>query len=126
MEAQMLPHKDQVTAAESRLIHAIKASDVNALDELLHDDLLFIVPGGQTITKAIDLDAHRSGNMVVDEISATTEHINTIGDTAVVTLAIDTKGKMFQQPIAGKFRYIRVWKLFGDKWKVIAGSCTQV
>ncbi len=126
MEAQTLLHKEQITAAESRLLHAMKSSDVNTLDELLHDDLLFITPGGQTITKAIDLDAHRSGNMVVDEISATTEHINMIGDTAVVTIVIDTKGKMFQQPIAGKFRYIRVWKRFGDQWKVIGGSCTQV
>ncbi|MCL6433568.1 MAG: hypothetical protein K6T90_05010 [Leptolyngbyaceae cyanobacterium HOT.MB2.61] len=24
--------------------------------------------------------------------------------------------------IDGKFRYLRVWKLFGDNWKVIAGS----
>jgi ketosteroid isomerase-like protein len=126
MEAQTFQHKEQIIAHESRLLNAIKASDVSTLDELLHDDLLFITPGGQAITKAMDLDAHRSGSMVVDEILPDLEHINVIGDTAVVTLTLDTKGKMLGQPIAGKFRYIRVWKLFGDRWKVIGGSCTQL
>jgi hypothetical protein len=26
------------------------------------------------------------------------------------------------QEIDGKFRYLRVWKRFGDSWKVIGGS----
>lgn len=111
---------------ENALLQAMLAHDVNALNELLHNDLLFITPDGQTITKAMDIDAHRKGLMVIERISTTIEQINIIGDNAAVTLVMDTKGKMIDMPIEGKFRYIRIWKKVGDDLKVIGGSCTAL
>jgi ketosteroid isomerase-like protein len=111
---------------EDTLLQAMLAHDVEKLDALLHDDLLFITPDGQTITKSMDLDAHRKGLMVIERISTTIEQINIIGDNAVVTLLMDTKGKMIDMPIEGRFRYIRVWKKLGADFKVIGGSCTAL
>jgi len=121
-----LINKQQVHKVENELIEAMKISDVDTLDKLLHDDLLFITPDGQTITKKMDLDSHKSGTMIIEEIIPTIEIVNLIQDIAVVTIVIDTKGKMLGQPIEGKFRYIRFWKLFENKLKVIGGSCTQI
>jgi ketosteroid isomerase-like protein len=126
MNSTTFINKEEITKSEENLLKAIKASDINVLDELLHDDLLFITPDGQTITKVMDLDSHRSGTMIVDEISSNIELINFIEDTAIVVVVIETKGKMLGQPIEGKFRYLRVWKLFSDNWKVIGGSCTKL
>lgn len=125
-ENKIIINQEQIIESENKLLHAIKCSNVPVLDELLHNDLLFITPAGQVVTKAMDLAAHRAGNMIVNEISSTIEFIHLIANTAVVVLVIETKGEMFSQPIAGKFRYSRVWRLFDDKWQVIAGSCTQV
>lgn len=111
---------------ENTLLQAMLAHDVEKLDALLHDDLLFITPDGQTVTKAMDLDAHRKGLMAIERITTVIEQINIIGDNAVVTLVMDTKGKMIDMPIEGKFRYIRVWKKLGDGFKVIGGSCTAL
>jgi hypothetical protein len=36
------------------------------------------------------------------------------------------KGKFLTGEFEGRFRYIRVWKSFGNSWKVIAGSGTQI
>ena len=118
--------KELVIQSENLLIAAMKASNIEALGSLLHDDLLFITPDGQAITKEMDLDSHRSGTMVVNEINPEIEIINIIGDTAVITIAIAAKGSMLGEPIEGKFRYIRVWKLIGNTLKVIAGSCTPI
>ena len=118
--------KNQIIAAEKELLSAMKTSDVIKLDKLLHDDLLFITPDGQTITKQMDLDSHKSGNMVIDEITSVIDLINIIEDTAVAIITIQTKGKMLNHPIEGRFKYVRAWKLFDGNWKVIAGSCTQV
>jgi hypothetical protein len=118
--------KELVLATENRLLIAVEHSDADTLDLLLHDDLLFHAPNGQVITKDIDLQAHRSGNMIVDYIAATEMTVTIIGDNAVVSLIIETKGAIFNQPIQGRFRYIRVWKLFDDHLKVIAGSCIQL
>lgn len=116
----------EITDLENTLLEAIKKSDISVLEKILHDDLLFMVPNGNVITKAIDLASHRSGEMVVDEIIPTIEQINTIGDTAVVTVVYDSKGSMLGNPIQGKFRYIRFWKKFPDGFKVIGGSCVQL
>jgi ketosteroid isomerase-like protein len=111
---------------EAKLLEAMKRHDLQALDCLLHDDLLFIAPDGQTVTKEMDLDAHRSGSMIIERIESTIEQISLIGDSAVVVVVLDTKGSMLGNPIEGKFRYIRVWKQFGAEQKVIAGSCTKI
>lgn len=125
-ESASTADRASVLQAETRLIEAIKAGDIGTLDALLHDDLLFITPDGQTITKESDLAAHRAGAMVVDRLAAEVEQIRLLGDVAIVTLVLDTAGRMMGQSIQGRFRYIRCWKLTGGQWKVIGGSCTQL
>lgn len=124
MDTEMVSR--QVSENEKRLLSAIKNNDIAVLDELLHEDLLFMVPDGLIVTKALDLEAHGSGNMNIETISAIEEQVNMIGDTAVVTVIIALKGNIFNQSVSGRFRYIRTWKLFDDKWKIIAGGCIQV
>ena len=68
----------------------------------------------------------RSGNMKVHSISSSEQQINLIGDNAIVSVLIELKGKYLEHPIDGKFRYIRVWKLINDTWKVIGGSGVQI
>ncbi|TAD96583.1 MAG: nuclear transport factor 2 family protein [Bacteroidetes bacterium] len=118
--------KEQIILNEEKLLVAIKSNDVEILDNLLHQDLLFNLPNGQTVSKEMDMQTYCSGNMTVHEISASQQQINLIGDTAVVSVKIKIDGKYFEQVLNGTFSYIRVWKLFDQQWKIIAGSCVQV
>jgi hypothetical protein len=104
----------------------IRTSDIKFLDKILHDDLLFIAPNGQTVTKKMDLASHRAGEMEVEQLIPKFEDIKIIGDNAIVVVVYETKGKMLGNPIQGKFRYIRIWKMFTDGLKVIGGSCFKV
>ncbi len=115
--------KDSVLEAEMGLIVGIRKSDVQYLSRILHDDLLFIVPNGQAITKQMDLDAHRKGDMVVESLIPSFEDIRILGDMATVIVVYETKGTMLGNPIQGKFRYIRMWKEYSDGLKVIGGAC---
>lgn len=117
----------EIENCEEKLLTAIGSCDVSALDELLHEDLLFNLPDGETKSKAFDLETYRSGNMIVETISAADRTINRIdNETAVVATTIDLKAKWYDTPIDGKFRYLRVWKAFDGQWKVIAGSVVPV
>ena len=118
--------KNEIIELEKNLIEAIKTSDIQFLDKILHDDLLFIIPNGQVITKAMDLASHKAKEMIVDELVSQMEGLNIVGDTAIVVMVYDTKGKMLGNPIEGKFRYIRFWKRFPEGFKVIGGSCFQL
>ena len=118
--------KDPIIKIEKELLNAMKNCDVQKLDELLHEELLFNTPNGQTITKTMDLEAYRSGNMRINEIKSSEQKINLIGDNAIVSVTIDMKGMYFDYSLDGKYRIIRIWKLFNNKWKVIAGSSIGV
>lgn len=115
-------HKDQVIASENSLLEAMKTNNVDLLDELLHDDLLFNGPDGTTATKAMDLTNYRSGNIHLYTVASRDLTVNLIGDTAVVAVTVEMQGSYLGESLDGMFRYIRVWKLTGSTWKVIAGS----
>ncbi len=118
--------KAAILELENRLCTAIKESDLQALDELLHQDLLFMVPGGGVITKEIDLKTYRDGQLQVIELLPQIEDLHIIDDTAVITLTIEMKGNYNGQPFEAKYRYIRFWKHTSEGIKVIGGSGTQI
>jgi len=129
LQLQFMNHtnmKEQIIESEKRLLTAFQNNDTKILEGLLHDNLLFVIPTGQTITKTMDLENMRLGNMKVHSISSSEQQINLIGDNAIVSVLIELKGKYLEHPIDGKFRYIRVWKLIDDTWKVIGGSGVQI
>ena len=113
---------EQILQCEKKLTEAMKTNDTKALDELLFDNLVFIIPTGQLITKAMDMENYRLGRMKISEIVAEDPIINTIDDISTVTVTIHLKGKYDGQKIDGKYKYLRVWKLFDNSLKVIAGS----
>lgn len=117
---------ETVINAEIELLTAIKKSDVLALETILHDDLLFNMPDGQTITKDFDLQAYRSGKMKIDFLEASDQIVNIVENTAVVAVTVSLKGTYDTMAINGVFKYIRVWKKSGKNLKVIAGSCVQL
>ncbi|MCX2495918.1 nuclear transport factor 2 family protein [Pedobacter sp. PF22-3] len=117
---------EKIILLENRLLAAIQTGDVEDLNELLHEDLLFNLPNGVTITKAMDMETYTSGKMAVNSIIPAEQQINLINDTAVVSVKIELKAVYNSQSIEGIFRYLRVWKVFDQEWKVIAGSCVAI
>ncbi|TYA74790.1 nuclear transport factor 2 family protein [Seonamhaeicola marinus] len=126
MSNVQLKHKSEILKAEEEILQAMKNADVSKLSILLHDDLLFSIPNGQTITKAMDLETYSSGNMKIRDIKVSNQDIRHIEDTAVVSMNLEMKGSYFDYVIDGMYKVIRVWKLMDSQWKVIAGSSTQI
>uniref|UniRef100_UPI003D7FC806 nuclear transport factor 2 family protein n=1 Tax=Pedobacter sp. TaxID=1411316 RepID=UPI003D7FC806 len=114
--------ESSILAQEQKLYSAIKGGNIILLDELLHDDLLFIVPSGEVITKKMDIDTYRDGKLKISELLPKAENLNIISDIAVVTVIMEIKGEFNQVPFEAKYRYIRFWKQFDDSVKVIGGS----
>ena len=122
----MMEIKNQIITCEKKLLDAFMNTDLEIIDELLHDDALFVYPNGQPVTKTMVLDNYRSGNSAFSTIKSSDEIINLISDTAVVSVNLELTGIYHDQLISSQFRYIRVWKLFNEKWKVIAVSGVPV
>lgn len=118
--------KKDIISLEYQLVEAIKTSDTDFLEKILHEDLLFMAPNGMIVTRAMDLASHKAGDMVVISLTPQVEQINLLGENALSVMVYDTKGTMMGQPIEGKFRYIRVWKSGEKGWQVIGGACMQI
>lgn len=119
-------NEQKVLAVEEQLRQAMKNSDVATLDQLLHEDLLFVLPNGQVVTKQMDLETHQSGNLILQEITSSIDAIKHIEENVIVTLTSNLKGQMLEQSFEANFRYLRVWKMFNGQFKVIAGSGVQL
>ncbi|HEY0896044.1 MAG TPA: nuclear transport factor 2 family protein [Sphingobacteriaceae bacterium] len=113
---------EEILKQEGKLYKAIKEGNVTALDELLHDDLLFIIPSGEVITKEMDLNTYRDEALVIDELQPRVENLNIIGDMAVITITMQLTGRYNAVPFDTHFRYIRFWKKFDDGIKAVGGS----
>lgn len=118
--------KKDVTEAENQLFLAQLTSNVDILDQLLYDHLIAVTPTGQILTKEMDLNAHRSKSMIIEEASTAIDDISIVGDTALTIVTMIAKGKVMDTPLEGKFRYFRIWKYVDAKLKVIGASFIQL
>lgn len=119
MEASL---EAEIVVRETALLKAVTTNDVALLDDLLHDDLLFNGPDGQTGTKAQDLANYRSGGIQLRRAEASDRLVSAIGDDVVVAVTVALEGSYMGVPVDGRYRYLRVWKQIAGAWRVIGGS----
>lgn len=118
--------RENVVEAENKLFSAQIVSNVDLLEQLLHNDLVAVAPTGQILTKEMDLNSHKAKTMIIEDASTEIDDIRIMGDTALSIVTMTAKGKMMGTPLEGKFRYFRVWKRFDGKLKVIGASFMQL
>jgi len=114
--------ENDILNLENQLYEAMKSGNLQRLDELLHHELLFIVPGGETITKEMDLETYRSGNLKLTELVPDMEQLRILDDLAIVVVRLNLKGTYNGEPFEARYRYIRFWKKFSNGVKVVGGS----
>jgi len=119
-------NREEVVEAENKLFSAQLASNVEILDQLLHDDLIAVAPTGQVVTKEMDLNSHKAKTMIIEDASTQIDDIKITGDIALSIVTMTAKGKMIGKPLEGKFRYFRVWKRVDNALKVIGASIMQI
>jgi ketosteroid isomerase-like protein len=119
--------ESQIRACEIRLYSAMLASNVDELDALIADDLLFAGPTGELATKSMDLELHRAGGTQFHEFTPKELEIRVWSEEfALASAKIFLRGTYLGQEFAGDFRYTRVWRKGQQDWQIIAGSVTAM
>ena len=112
---------------EGELRRAQLASDVEALDRLIDEDLLFTGPTGQLATKAEDLSAHGTGLVKFRSHEPEEIRVRRIGaDVAVVALRTRLVVEVQDVTHSGTFRYTRIWHRRDGRWRIVAGHVSEV
>lgn len=104
---------------ERALQAAMLAGDVEALDGLLHDELLAVGPDGSLVDKATDLEAHRAGVFEIAEIAEEEVRAKVHGEVAMTFVVLAIRGSIAGEDASGRFRYTRTWTRAGGDWQVI-------
>ena len=116
-----------IQAAEDALKQAMLTSDVEALERLLADDLIFTNHLGQLMSKQADLEAHRSGAIAIESVELSDQNIREMNDGAIVTVAAHIVGQFAGSPFAETLRFTRVWQSVAPgQWQVIAAHSSRV
>ena len=118
--------REQITENEKQLLAAFKANDLAVLEEMLHEDCIFNLPNGKIAARSDVIENYRSGNTVMVSISVNDQIVNLFEDVAVVDVIQNMRLQYFDQLLDSKFRYVRVWKMFGVKWKAISVTGIQL
>lgn len=118
-------NNETILMLEKKLESAMLSSDVDMLDELLDDKLVFTDHVGQKITKQMDLAAHRSGFVKIDSIGQSNQSVNLFENVAIVTVLSEIFGLFGGVRSITKINFTRVWqKKNSNEYKLIAAhSC---
>ncbi|MBR8298674.1 nuclear transport factor 2 family protein [Burkholderia cenocepacia] len=111
---------------ETALRAAMLANDVEALDALLDDDLVFTVPTGQVIPKEDDLAAHRAKLLRLDTLDVIEMRASAVDEMILTTTRAALAGRFDGAAFTGTFAYTRLWRRSGAHWRVVAGHASQV
>ena len=118
----------EIVDLEEQIRAAQLNADVEALDRLISEELLFTGPDGQLATKAQDLEAYRSGVVRFLEHEPEELRVRRVGSALAVSalrarLAVEVGGQIAR----GTYRYTRVWaRENGKNWRVVGGHVSAV
>ena len=112
--------------AETALRNAQLAGDIEALDKLLDDKLVFTGPDGLLYGKSDDLDAYRAGMVRIDKLEPSEERVQDFGSIVVVSVRMEMSGSFQGADFAGPFRYTRIWQKQDGGWRIVAGHVSGI
>ncbi|OAH57768.1 MULTISPECIES: nuclear transport factor 2 family protein [Bacillaceae] len=77
---------------EEMLRKAMLSSNLKTLDEMIHDDLIFVNHFGQILTKEADIEAHRSRVLNFTDIEVMDQRVKLLDRSAVTVTRVSLKG----------------------------------
>jgi hypothetical protein len=77
------------------------------------------------ISKEMDIEAHRSGNLKITGIDILDQRIRFLDMVAVTITQVNLSG-IYGTPFEGEFWYTRVWQNRIGKWQIVSGHCSSV
>ncbi|MFC4120101.1 nuclear transport factor 2 family protein [Nonomuraea zeae] len=115
---------DELHEAERRLQAAQLAGDVEELDRLLDERLVFTGPPDgrcHPAAKELDLHNHRSRTQVMTKLIQEDLTVLVAGSTGVTCFLGTLEGTYAGQPFAGRMSYTRTW-IHTDEhgWRILA------
>jgi len=125
--AQKHEGRHEIDQLEDDWRNAVLTSDAKAMDALLADDYIAITASGTLQSRDEALATLRSGRVHFTTLNITDRKVRFYGNTAVVTSLADVQATTPDGPVAGSYRYTRVYVRDAQgAWKVVSFEASRV
>jgi len=111
---------------EQRLQAAVRSGDVDALDRLLDDRVVYTGPDGRTFTKEEDLEGYRSRGLIVEAFEQEDLQVTVVGTTGITRVLATLRGTAAGEAFTARLRYTRAWVHVEGAWRVLAAHASAV
>lgn len=118
--------KQEIIECEEKFLKAFKASNIEILNGLIHDELTYNNAVGDVISKEEDLNDFKASNPVIETLDCVEREIQLFDDVAIVSTVVYLNGSFMGHQVEGKSRFLRTWKKFEGGWKVIGTACVNL
>ena len=125
-KAPKAPAGDVVKAAELKRFEAAQKSDLDALGQLLADDLTYTHSTGVLETKAVFLDSLKSGKLQFKKIEPADLQVRVYATTAVINGTAKISVVSEGQPKDVHIRFTDVWVSHAGRWQMVAWQSTKL
>ena len=125
-KAPKAPAGDVVKAAELKRFEAAQKSDLDALGQLLADDLTYTHSTGVLETKAVFLDSLKSGKLQFKKIEPADLQVRVYATNAVINGTAKISVVSEGQPKDVHIRFTDVWVSHAGRWQMVAWQSTKL
>ena len=116
----------RVIEYEEMLRSAMLSNNIELLEELLSDELIFVNHLGEWLSKEEDINVHRSKSLDIVGIEVLEQEIKLFQELAVTVTKVALNGALATgESIGGEYSYTRVWKDVEGKLKVVSCHCSS-
>jgi ketosteroid isomerase-like protein len=126
--AALLPaqSEDELRQAERAWANAVTQRDFNALERLLHDDLIYAHSTGVIETKGQYVGRLRTGAQRYDRIEHEKITVKLHGAAAVVHAIVHMTGEADKRPFDNRLMMLHLWVRQGGQWRLAAHQTTEL
>jgi len=118
--------EDELRQAEKAWAAAVTQRDFNALERLLHDDLIYAHSTGVIETKQQYVGRLRTGAQRYDRIEHEKITVKLHGNAAVVHAFVRMTGEADKRPFDNRLMILHLWVRQGNQWRLAAHQSTQL
>jgi ketosteroid isomerase-like protein len=120
-------YRHEIDQLETAWRDAVIKADIAAMDALLADDYIAILPNGTLQTKEQTLAGLRGGATHLTDIKVSDRRVRFYGSTALVTSKTYVIGTSVSGAISGSYRYTRVYvRDQQGKWKIVSFEASRI
>jgi ketosteroid isomerase-like protein len=116
----------EVLKADEGRVKALVANDVDALEQLLGDDLTYVHSNGMVDTKASYLDGLRSGRSRYLTMDMSDIAVRSLGDTALINARFSARVKVGDNEVNPIARVLIVYAKRDGRWQMVAWESTSI